>query len=81
MMLSVSNDNRKETPRTWNLRLSLSIDDSICSAKSTIVLMSFAEYGSRAPPSMSLQTLGTIAVLIIADTRSPSGPNSGSASS
>ena len=66
---------------TSNFWFCLSTETSISSNRSTSLRISFAEYGSSPPPSMIRQNLGTSAVVIMAETRSPSGPNSGSSSS
>ena len=63
---------------TSNFWFCLSTETSISSNRSTSLRISFAEYGSSPPPSMIRQNLGTSAVVIMAETRSPSGPSSDS---
>ncbi len=66
---------------TSNLGFCLSTEISISSMRSTSLRMSVAEYASSPPPSRMRQNRGMSAVVIIAETRSPSGPSSGSSSS
>lgn len=48
---------------------------STCSVKSITMRVDLAEYGSKAPAPINLQSRGITAVVIIDETKSPSGPS------